>query len=130
MWQSIQNATGAFFYPQLALSLIVTGLVLGHLISLARGEGRGRTDAPWRRSLDPLAGLAVSLGLLGSVFSFAQAFRGFGGTIDIDLITTQLGVAYSTTAFGLVTSIIAALGSYLLDVINKTPTVRAATGDA
>lgn len=119
MWQQIAEATGIFFYPQLALSLVVTGLVIGYAVALTRGELRKAKDAPWRRTLDPLAAIAVSVGLLGSVYSFARAFQGFEGQINISSITTQLSVAYSTTAFGLVTSIIAALGSYVLGIATK-----------
>ena len=108
-----------FFYPQLTLSVAVTALVAAYAVSFVRGEYRKRTDAPWRRTLDPLAGLAVSLGLLGSVYSFARAFHGFGGAIDVEEITSRLGVAYATTAFGLVTSITAALGSYVFGVLSR-----------
>jgi len=59
------------------------------------------------------------LGLLGSVCSFAQAFRGFEGQLDVAAIASRLSMAYSTTAFGLVTSIIAALGSYALGVLTR-----------
>lgn len=121
MWRDVANSTGAFFFPQLVLSVIVTAQVIAYLTALGRGELRGRHDRPWRRVLDPLGALAVSVGLLGSVYSFARAFAGFGGEVNIDEITARLGTAYGTTAFGLVTSIIAGLGSYVLGVVVGRP---------
>ena len=118
MWQQVQEATGIFFWPQLVLSVAVSTLVAGYFVALVRGELDG-ADAPWRRTLDPLAAIAVSVGLLGSVYSFARAFQGFEGQFDVAAISTRLGMAYSTTAFGLVTSIVAALGSYLLGVLTR-----------
>lgn len=118
MWEQVRDATGLFFWPQLVLSIAVTALVAGYGAALLRGELRG-ADAPWRRTLDPLAGIAVSVGLLGSVYSFARAFQGFEGQLDVAAIASRLGMAYSTTAFGLVTSIIAALGSYVLSVLTR-----------
>lgn len=123
MLQSIVNHSGVFFVPQMALSVLVVALVLSYGLAWLRGELRGRTDRPWVRTLDPLAGFAVSLGLLGSVWSFMLAFGGFSNGIDIDRVTSGLATAYTTTGVGLITSLIAGLGSYLLGL-----TVRGGAG--
>ena len=114
------DALGLFLYPQLALSVVVIGLCLAYLLAAARGELRNLDRPPWRRQLEPLGGIAVTLGLLGSVWAFMQAFGGFSGGIDIDRIVAGLGTAYTTTGVGLVTAIIATLGVYACDLLAKT----------
>lgn len=116
LWEAVRESTGIFFFPQMALSVVVTGILVGYLIELARGSLKGRSDRPWNRTLDPLASMAVSVGLLGSVFSFAQAFSGAGEAIDVPVILGQLGTAYGTTVFGIITSLIAGFGIYGLDL--------------
>ena len=114
---------GFFFYPQLTLSVLVIGLCLAYMLAAARGELRSLVERPWRKQLDPLGGIAMSVGLLGSVWAFTIAFSGFtrAGGIDIDRIVDGLGQAYTTTGVGLVTAIIAAIGSYTCDLLVRTP---------
>ena len=111
------DTLGIFLYPQLAVSVAVIGLCLAYLLAAVRGEFRNLDTPPWRRQLEPLGGIAVSLGLLGSVWAFTTAFGGFTGGIDIDRIVAGLGTAYTTTGVGLVTAIIAGLGSYGCDLL-------------
>ena len=111
---------GIFLYPQLVLSVVVIGLCIAYLLAAARGEFRKLQHPPWRRQLEPLGGIAVSVGLLGSVWAFTTSFGGFAGGIDIDRIVAGLGTAYTTTGVGLVTAIIAGLGSYACDVLAGT----------
>ena len=40
---------GFFFYPQLALSVMVIGLCLAYMLAAARGELRGLVERPWGR---------------------------------------------------------------------------------
>ena len=115
----VAQLTGVFFIPQLVVSIAVLSLVLGYGVATLRGELTRRDDRPWRRTLDPLASIAVSLGLLGSVWSFTQAFGGFQNGVDIERITAGLGTAYATTGVGLVTSLVAGLGSYLLGIAHR-----------
>ena len=62
-------------------------------------------------------GVAVGVGLLGSVVSFCVAFGSFKHSgFDVERITAGLTTAYTTTAVGLVTSLIASLGSWALNV--------------
>lgn len=110
---------GVFLYPQLAISVLVIGLCLAYILAAARGEFRGMHGAPWRRQLEPLGSIAVSIGLLGSVWAFTRAFGGFTGGIDIDRIVEGLGTAYTTTGVGLITAIIAAVGAYACDQMVK-----------
>lgn len=116
MIEFVIRACGPFFVPQLTLSVLTVALVCGYGIAWWRGELR-RAERPWERTLDPLAGMAVSVGLLGSVVSFCIAFGGFtNGGFDVQRITAGLTTAYTTTAVGLVTSLIASLGSWVLSV--------------
>ncbi len=117
MVASLIETLGVFLYPQLAVSVVVIGLCLAYLLAAFRGEFRNLDNPPWRRQLEPLGGIAVSLGLLGSVWAFTTAFGGFNGGIDIDRIVAGLGTAYTTTGVGLVTAIIASLGSYGCDLL-------------
>ncbi len=113
------DTLGVFLYPQLAVSVAVIGLCLAYLLAAVRHEFRDLSKAPWHRQLEPLGGIAVSLGLLGSVWAFTKAFGGFAGGIDIDRIVQGLGTAYTTTGVGLVTAIIAAVGSYACDLLAR-----------
>lgn len=117
MIELVIRGSGVFFVPQLMLSVLVVGLVLGYGIAWLRGELRRDDRATWERTLDPLAGVAVGVGLLGSVVSFCVAFGSFKhGGFDVERITAGLTTAYTTTAVGLVTSLIASLGSWALNV--------------
>jgi len=113
------DTLGIFLYPQLAVSIAVIGLCIAYMLAAMRGEFRNLDKPPWRRQLEPLGGIAVSLGLLGSVWAFTRAFGGFTGGIDIDRIVAGLGTAYTTTGVGLVTAIIAGLGSYACDLLAR-----------
>ena len=116
----LADQTGVFFVPQMALSIVTVAVAAGYLVAAFRGELRKTcVRDPWRHTLDPLASLAVSLGLLGSVWSFTVCFGGFVGEIDIDRITDGLGTAYVTTGFGLITSLIAGLATYVLGLLHR-----------
>jgi len=117
MLARLVESLGLFIYPQLALSALVIGLCLSYLLAAARGELRDLASAPWRRQLEPLGSIAVSLGLLGSVWAFIEAFGGFSGSFDVDRIVGALGTAYTTTGVGLVTAIIGGLGAYAFDLM-------------
>lgn len=120
MTGSLIESLGFFLYPQLALSVLVIGLCVTYLLAAARGEFRSLTAPPWRKQLEPLGSIAVSVGLLGSVWAFTRAFGGFSGGIDVDRIVDGLGTAYTTTGVGLITAIIAAAGSYACDLLAKS----------
>ena len=120
MTAHLVESLGIFLYPQLALSVLVIGLCLAYFVAALRGELRTLTTAPWRRQLEPLGGIAVSLGLLGSVWAFTKAFGGFAATIDIDRVVAGLGTAYTTTGVGLITAIVAGLGAYACDVLARS----------
>ncbi len=119
MTASLLDTLGIFLYPQLAVSIAVVGLCIAYLFAAVRGEFRNLDKPPWRQQLEPLGGIAVSLGLLGSVWAFTQAFGGFAGGIDIDRIVAGLGTAYTTTGVGLVTALIAGFGSYACDLVAR-----------
>lgn len=118
MFQTLRDNCGLFIYPQLAVSIIVVALVGGYLLAWLRRE-LPHGESPWRSTLVPMAELAVSLGLLGSVIGFVSAFGSFQNGIDVPALTRGLATAYYTTAVGLTTSIVAALGAYLLGVLPR-----------
>ena len=76
-------------------------------------------ENPWEKTLEPLAGIAVTIGLLGSVYGFIVAFGGFRQGLDVPKVVSGLGSAYWTTGVGIVTSLVASLGSYVLGVLNR-----------
>ncbi len=109
---------GAFAIPQLVISVLTAGLLAGYLLALRRGEiATGRT--PWQKTLEPLAGIATTLGLLGSVVGFIVAFSGFHDGLDVQRLTQGLSIAYWTTGVGVVCSLVATAGAYTLTILNR-----------
>lgn len=117
MLGSFINSLGYFVYPQAAMSLITAALVLGYGVAWMRGELLRRNDKPWRQTLLPLGSIALSIGLLGSVYAFLSAFSGFQGGVDVQRITTALSLGYATTLVGLTQSIMASVCCYLLGLV-------------
>ena len=115
----VVRSCGPFFIPQLALSLMTIAIVIGYVFGWLRGE-LNKSDPSWEKTLDPLAGVAVGVGLLGSVVSFCVAFSGVKETgFEVARISAGLMTAYVTTAVGLVTSLIASLASWALGALVK-----------
>jgi biopolymer transport protein ExbB/TolQ len=109
---------GVLFWPQLLLSILVLTLIAGYLFAWIRKESIFG-QRPWTDSLDPLANLAVAIGLFGSVIGFISAFSGFQKGVDVSALAHGLSIAYWTTGVGLATSLIAMLGCYLLNLLSK-----------
>jgi len=109
---------GILFWPQLLLSIVVLTLIVGYLLAIGRKEII-LNQRPWKESLDPLANLAVAVGLFGSVVGFITAFSGFQKGIDVSELVRGLSIAYWTTGVGIATSLIATLGSYLLTLLSN-----------
>jgi len=118
MGEQILRNCGLFAWPQLGLSLLTAGVLIGYLIATARREIPSGS-CPWTRTLEPLAGISVTLGLLGSVVGFIGAFGGFCDGLDVQRLTAGLSVAYWTTALGIITSLAACGGAYLLGILNR-----------
>jgi len=114
----LMEKCGIFFWPQLLLSVVVLTLIAAYLFARARGEIT-EGQRPWEGSLDPLANLAVTVGLFGSVVGFISAFGGFQRGVDVSVLARGLSIAYWTTGVGIATSLIATLGSYLLSLLSK-----------
>jgi hypothetical protein len=110
------RACGAFAVPQALLSVLVLGLLVAYLLETVAGRPRDGS-APWRTTLEPLGGIAVSLGLLGSVVGFIGSFGGFEGPLRTEGVAAGLSLAYHTTAWGIVTALLASGGCYVLDVV-------------
>ena len=116
MLRNLAQNLGVFLWPQLAISLVTVALVVGYLVAWFRRELEpGMT--PWVRSLDPLASVACSVGLLGSVVGFIEAFASFQDGIDVRQLTRGLAVAYYTTGVGIFTSLLATLGCWVLGIL-------------
>lgn len=109
---------GILFWPQLLLSIATLTLVLGYIIAWRRGEVVPG-QRPWEDSLDPLANMAVAVGLFGSVMGFISAFSGFQKGVDVSVLANGLSMAYWTTGVGIATSLMATLGSYLLNLLSR-----------
>lgn len=109
---------GFLFWPQMFLNISVITLIVSYLVALKRGEVC-TGQRPWTDSLEPLAGVAVSLGLFGSVVGFISAFSGFQQGVNVSTLASGLSIAYWTTGVGIATSLIATLGSYLLNILNR-----------
>jgi len=107
---------GLLFWPQLFLNIAASTLVVAYLLAWKRGEILPG-ERPWQAALEPLAGLAVTLGLFGSVWGFIEAFGGFQEGMNVSALVKGLSLAYWTTGVGIATSLIATLGSYLLDML-------------
>ena len=121
MIETLIDKCGFLFWPQMALNIAIWALFVGYLIALLKGDIRpGRR--PWEESLAPLGGLAVTLGLFGSVIGFVTAFSGFQKGVDVSILARGLSVAYWTTGVGIVSSLSSTLGSYILDQIKKQHT--------
>lgn len=119
MMRSIAEQCGVFFVPQLALSIVVVTLVTGYFVAWARRE-LPAGQRPWDRTLEPLASISVSVGLLGSVVGFCTAFGSFRNGIDVDQLTAGLALSYVTTGVGLCISLLSMFGSYVLSLLNRS----------
>ena len=118
MGSDLISACGAFAAPQALLSAAVLGLFVAYLLEAIAGRPRGAA-APWKATLEPLGGIAVSLGLLGSVVGFIGSFGGFEGPLRTEGVAAGLSLAYHTTAWGIVTALVANGGCYLLDLLHR-----------
>ena len=117
MMRSIAEQCGVFFVPQLALSIVVVTLVTGYFVAWARRE-LPAGQRPWDRTLEPLASISCSLGLLGSVVGLCASLGSFRHGIDVDQLTAGLALSYVTTGVGLTVSLFSMFGSYVLNLMN------------
>lgn len=118
MLRALFDNLGVFLGPQLAISLLTLSLVCGYFMAWLRGE-LTPGERPWKDPLEPLAGMAVSLGLLGSVVGICIALGSLGDNLDVTRLTSGLARAYWTTGAGLISALTAGFGSYLLGVLNR-----------
>ena len=123
MIRTLSENLGMFLYPQVAMSLLTVSLVAGYFTAWKRGE-LNPGEKPWKEQLDPLAGMALSLGLLGSVVGICLSVGSLGGNLDVTRLMSGLAKAYWTTGAGLIIALTAAAGSYALGVLNRRKGVR------
>lgn len=117
MIRLILDNCGILAVPQLALSVLTASVLAGYLVAWRRHEIQ-LGARPWARTLEPLAGISTTVGLLGSVVGFILAFTSFQDGVDVSRLTRGLSAAYWTTGVGIVTSLVASCGAYLLTVLN------------
>ena len=116
MIRLILDNCGVLAVPQLALSVLTAAVLAGYLVAWRRHE-LAPGARPWANTLEPLAGISTTVGLLGSVVGFIMAFVGFQDGVDVSQLTRGLSAAYWTTGVGIVTSLVASGGAYLLTVL-------------
>lgn len=120
MLREIFLRCGIVRFPLLGVSLLMFGFIFAHLISVfLRGSQGG---IAYKKLIEPLEGVAVSLGLLGSVSGFIKAFGAFSGQLNPAQLTGGLKEAYYTTLVGLTLSIIGAVSCYIFDFFKPNPT--------
>lgn len=119
MLREIFSKCGIVGYPLLIVSLLIFGFIFAEIVAMFR---RGSRDTrAYKKLIEPLEGVAVSLGLLGSVSGFIKAFGAFSGQLDPMRLTSGLKEAYYTTLVGLTLSIVAAVSCYLFDIFKWEP---------
>lgn len=119
MLREIFSKCGIVGYPLLVVSLLMFSFIFAQLLAIFR---RGsQSGVAYKRLIEPLEGVAVSLGLLGSVSGFIKAFGAFSGQLDPMRLTSGLKEAYYTTLVGLTISIIGAVSCYFFDILNHEP---------
>lgn len=119
MLRALLVKSGVVAFPLLVVSILLFGFIFSqtffYFFKHRRKENTGFFSSS--KFIEPLAGIAVSLGLLGSVTGFIRAFSAFNGKLDPNILTSGLSEAYYSTAFGLVLSIAALTSSYLFSLI-------------
>jgi len=119
MLREIFSKCGFVGYPLLVVSLLMFSFIFAQLLSLFRRGGQ--SGLAYKRLIEPLEGVAVSLGLLGSVSGFIKAFGAFSGQLDPMRLTSGLKEAYYTTLVGLTISIIGMVSCYFFDFFSRDP---------
>ena len=123
MIQEVFAKCGIIRFPLLAVSLLMFGFIFAHLMAIFwRGSQNG---IAYKKLIEPLEGVSVSLGLLGSVSGFIKAFGSFSGQLNPAQLTGGLKEAYYTTLVGLSLSIIGAVSCYIFDLF-KADSVKTA----
>ena len=112
----LRDKCGDFFFPQIAISLLTLAVLLGYVVEWLRGGLRG-PDRPWVRSLEPLAGISVTVGMLGSVVGVMRALQ--ISRDDVQGIAGEIGLAFGTTCVGLTSSLCAIFGAWILGLIHR-----------
>jgi len=119
MLREIFSKCGFVGYPLLFVSLLMFSFIFAQILDIFR---RGsQSGVAYKTLIEPLEGVAVSLGLLGSVSGFIKAFGAFSGQLDPMRLTAGLKEAYYTTLVGLTISIIGAVSCYFFGFFNRDP---------
>jgi len=116
MLREIFTRCGFVGIPLFAISVLMFSFIFAHIVSAFLSWGQN--GIPYKKLIQPLEGVAVSLGLVGSVSGFIKAFGAFGGQLDPLRLTSGLKEAYYTTLVGLTLSIFGAVSCYIFDLFN------------
>ena len=102
------------FIPLLVVSVLVVMFIVSYIVAWRRHE-ISPDEQEWNQVLEPLGNISISIGLFGSVVGFIAAFGGFQKGIQVDVLTKGLATAYYTTGVGIVISLVATVGCYILN---------------
>ena len=114
MLREIFVRCGIVGIPLLVVSVLMFSFIFAHLIAVFWRGSKG--GIAYKKLIEPLEGVAVSLGLLGSVSGFIKAFGSFSGQLNPAQLTGGLKEAYYTTLIGLSLSVIGAVSCYVFDI--------------
>jgi len=115
MLREIFTKCGIVGVPLFIVSVFLFSFVFAQAVFMFWNGRMG--GIPYKKLIEPLEGVAVSLGLLGSVSGFIKAFGSFSGQLDPMRLTSGLKEAYYTTFVGLTISIIGAVSCYVFDLL-------------
>jgi len=103
---------GSIGWPLGIVSIAVYGLLLGKFIATLLPGRFEKRVYDYTALVEPLAGIAVSLGLLGTVSGFISAFRAWTTKFEPMVLISGIYEAFYTTMVGLILSITAMASIY------------------
>lgn len=106
---------GVIGWPLLLISIALIGLIFAKLIALFFSKGIQEFHFSHKELIEPLAGVAVSLGLLGTVTGFISAFSAWASKFEPMVLISGIYEAFYTTMVGLVLSITTMISCYIFD---------------
>ena len=117
MLQEIFTKCGIVGFPLAIVSVLMFSFIFAHAVAILWRKGKG--GIAYKKLIEPLEGVAVSLGLLGSISGFIKAFGAFSGQFNTMQLTSGLKEAYYTTLVGLTLSIFGAVSCYVFDLFAR-----------
>ncbi|MCA9394516.1 MAG: MotA/TolQ/ExbB proton channel family protein [Candidatus Omnitrophica bacterium] len=119
MLRNLIQQSGVVGLPLTLVSVLVLAYLLARLVAHAFAPDEQRR-ADHQRFLEPLGGIALSLGLLGSVVGFIRSFSSLDGAWDPEILLGGLSEAYISTVFGITLHVVVLVSSYFLNLNRST----------